>query len=235
MKRLYSIAVFAALFAAWHLQAEEIVLKDGSKISGKIVGVNGETFLVKTNYGEMNVPRADIVSISFPENSPKTDEGSLPPIDEDLKGDTYSNRTAGFKLTVPSGWQIAPALRTAKDVVAALDSADETLFFMVTPEKFAGTMSTYKVLAETQYQKSFSEYVKDSETEAQIDGQKCVRIVWHGTSNANQAKFKFLVYIIPYEGRIVRLSFFTLPPLFDEAVPTFEKMAASYRSTGAPK
>lgn len=214
-------------------QAEEIQLKDGSKVTGKVIGINGDTFQVKTNYGEINVPRSDIVSIGFPENAPKTaGQDSPPPIDEELKGDLYTNRTASFKVTVPKGWNIAPSLRK-KEVVAALDSSDETLFFMVTPEKFSGTLATYKVLAEAQYQSNFSSYAKDGESDAELDGHKALRVVWHGTSKSNQAELKFLVYIVPYDGRIVRLSFFTLSPLFDDAIQTFEKIAATYQSTAA--
>jgi hypothetical protein len=232
VKKSIRLVLALILVTAARSQAEEIQLKDGSKISGKLVGVSGDTFRVKTNYGEINVPRSDVVSITFPENAPKTASGDAPapPMDEELKGEVYTNRTVGFKITVPKGWKIAEELRT-KDVAAALDSPDETLFFMFTPEKFSGTLATYKVLAETQYQKNFSNYVKDGETEIQLDGQKGTRMVWHGNSNANQAALKFLVYIVPYEGRMVRLSFFTLPPLFDDAVPTFEKIAASYKST----
>ncbi|HUO17424.1 MAG TPA: hypothetical protein VMX38_20755 [Verrucomicrobiae bacterium] len=218
------------------LLAEDIQLKDGSKIAGKVIGVNGDTFLVRTNYGEINVPRSDIVSISFPENAPKGSDNSgptLPKMDEDLNQGIYTNRTIGFQVTIPTGWKLAEELRK-QDTPAAFDSPDETLFLMVTPEKFSGTLATYKVLAEAQYQKNFSSYVKDADTETQVDGHKGVRMVWHGTSNANQAALKFLVYIVPYEGRMVRLSFFTLVPLFDDAVPTFEKIAMSYHATAIP-
>jgi hypothetical protein len=176
-----------------------------------------------------------MVSITFPENASKASGGSasLPPVDEELKGQTYTNRTADFQIAVPSGWKLAPELRTSKDIVAALTSSDETLFLMVTPEKFSGTLATYKVLAETQFQKNFTGYVNDGETEAQLDGHKGIRLIWHGTSKANNADIKFLVYILPYEGRMLRLSFFTLPPLFGEGVPVFEKIAASYHSTGS--
>ncbi len=198
MKKPIRLLLVIIVVAVAQPQAEEIQLKDGSKVTGKVTGVNGDTFLVKTNYGEINVPRTDILSINFPENTPKTANGDVPPaMDEELKGDIYTNRTVGFKIAVPKGWK----------------------------------MATYKVLAETQYQKNFSGYVKDGETEAQLDGHKGIRMVWHGTSNANQAAVKFLVYILPYDGKMIRLSFFTLSPLFDDAVLTFEKIAASYQST----
>lgn len=236
MKKLKWLLLLGALAMAAQPQAEEIQLKDGSKITGKVIGVSGDAFQVKTNYGDISVPRSEVVSITFPENAPKSaasDAATAPPVDEELTGNVYTNRTAGFRVTVPSGWKIAPELRTSKDVIAALDSSDETLFFMVTPEKFSGTLATYKVLAETQYQKTFSGYVNDGETEAQLDGRKGIRMIWHGTSKANNADLKFLVYILPYEGRMVRISFFTLPPLFSDGIPVFDKIAASYHSTGA--
>jgi len=235
VKKLKWLLIVGAFLLAPQPRAEDIQLKDGSKITGKIVAVSGDTFQVKTNYGDINVPRSEVVSITFPENAPKNaagDAAPLPAIDEDLKGGVYTNRTAGFQLKVPSGWKIAHDLRTSKDVAAALDSGDETLFFMDTPEKFSGTLATYKVLAETQYQKAFSGYVNDGETETQVDGRKGIRLIWHGTSKANNADLKFLVYIVPYDGRMVRLSFFTLPGLFNDGVPVFETIAASYHEPG---
>lgn len=234
VRKVSLLLLSGVLVITTKLRSEEIQLKDGSKITGTVVAVKDEKFQVRTNYGEISVPRSDIISITFPDNAPKkTADGieEVPAVDETLQNNIYTNRTAGFQITVPSGWKIAPALRKSKDVVAALDSADETLFFMVTPEKFSGTLATYKVLAETQYQKNFTDYVIDGETEAELDGHKGSRTVWHGTSNANQAKLKFLVYIVPYDGRMVRLSFFTLTPLFNDAVPIFEKIAQAYHST----
>lgn len=58
------------------LSAEEIQLKDGSKITGKITGVDGNTFQVKTAYGEIKVPRTEIVTIQFPENSTKKSDAA---------------------------------------------------------------------------------------------------------------------------------------------------------------
>lgn len=60
------------LFSCLLVQAEEIQLKDGSKVNGRIIAVNGDTFQVKTAYGEIQVPRQQIVAISFPENEPNS-------------------------------------------------------------------------------------------------------------------------------------------------------------------
>jgi hypothetical protein len=219
------------------LVAEEIQLKDGSKITGKLTGVNGDAFQVKTAYGEIQVPRSEVVTINFPENLPaKTDAGnrSAPPeqVDEALVGSHYVNRTAGFRATVPEGWALAPELRKTQEIVTALKSPDESLFFLVTPEKFAGNLTTYRVFAETQYQAKFRDYEKVAESEVKLDGKTGIRLVWRGKGPDNGVPLEFLVYILPYEGRMIRLSFFTLEPLFNDAVPTFEKIGLSYRTLG---
>ncbi len=197
---------------------------------------------MKTAYGNIQVPRQPIVSISFPENeSPNTASGSADDgprqIDETLEGSSYSNRTEKFQLSFLSGWMLAPELRKqSKDIAAALESPDQTLFFFMTPEKFEGTLSTHEVLAETQFQMRFKDYGNISQSDAEIDGRKGIKLIWHAKNpQANDAALKGLVYIIPYDGRMVRLTFLTLEPLFDGALPIFEKIATSYRTADYSK
>ena len=222
-------------------RAEELHLKDGTKISGTLTGVTGDTFRVKTAYGEIQVPRSQVVSITFPESqansqSSASQNQATPVVDELLQNTTYTNRTAGFQVTVPEGWKMAPELRAqSPDIIAALTSEDGTLFFFVTPEKFAGNLTTYRVLAETQYQSKFKDYERLSESDIQLDGRAGLRLIWHGKAQANDMPMKAVVYILPYDGRMVRLSFLTLEPLFNDALPIFEKLAASYHSISPVK
>ena len=119
----------------------------------------------------------------------------------------------------------------SSDIVAALKSPDQIYFLLVTPEKFVGTFGTYKVLVETQLQTKFKDYEKVSESPVQIDGKNGTRLIWRGkNAAANDALMKSAVYIIPFENRVVRLSFLTLDALFDDGLPVFEKVAASYKS-----
>ena len=68
-----------------------------------------------------------------------------------------------------------------------------------------------------------------SESQIQLDGENGIRMIWRGkNAAANNASMKSLVYIVPYENRIVRLSFLTLEPLCDDGVPIFERIAFSY-------
>lgn len=58
-----SLLLGAALFSL-RVSADELKLKDGSKISGKIVGFEGESFKVETSYGFALVRRDKVVSIN---------------------------------------------------------------------------------------------------------------------------------------------------------------------------
>ena len=233
----WSILLMVVLVVAvTHCAAEEILLKDGTKITGTVIGVSADKFQIKTQYGEMSVPKSDVVQISFPENKPKdavpAAGAAKEPIkvDDDLKGTTYTNRTVKFTVEVPKGWVRAPEM-WSHSIAGALKSADESQIFMVTPEKFDGTLKTFKVMADAQFQSTFGDYKKLQESETMLDGQPAARMVIQGkVKAANDMPMRMLVYIMPSDGRMVRLSFLTLDPLFEDSLPVFEKIAASYKT-----
>jgi small nuclear ribonucleoprotein (snRNP)-like protein len=213
------------------LRAEVIQLKNGNTITGKLTAVNGYTFEVKTDYGEIQVPRSDVVTITFPENQAKKEDASTeaPSIDESLDGTTYTNRSYHFQATVPQGWTLKPELR--RQAPAAVASGDQALFFMVTEEPFSGNLNTYKVMVETQFMTNFMDCEKLSESEVTLDGKAGTQIIFHGKPKNNPVMLKFVVDILPYDGRTARLTFTTLEPLFNDGLPIFNKIATSYHST----
>jgi hypothetical protein len=234
MRGLRCCLPILAVLLSFPLKAEVIELKNGNKITGKLTAINGDTFQVKTEYGEMQVPRSDVVSITFPENQPKKDQATAqsPSIDESLDGTTYVNRSYHFQANVPQGWKVSPEIRRqAPAAVAALASGDQALFFMVTEEPFTGNLNTYKVMAESQFMTNFLEYEKLSESAVTLDGKTGTQIIFHGKPKNNPVMLKFLVDILPYDGRMARLTFTTIEPLFNDGLPAFNKIAASYRST----
>lgn len=235
MKHAAATLATAFLLFSFVMLAEEIHLKDGNKVSGTLMAVEGNVLQVKTNYGVVRIPKSDVVSIEFPENQPPKPENAakkFPTIDEALEGTTYTNQTAKFLVKLPEGWIIAPTLRReSPDIVAALSSADATLFFLVTPEKFVGTLATYRVLVETQVQTKFTDYQKLEESNLSLDGRSAMRLIWKAKNpKAGNVPMQAAVYILPQQGGMVRLTFLTLEPLFADALPKFEKIAASYHS-----
>lgn len=113
MRKVLSTLLLSILLFCPTTRAEQIQRKDGTKITGKLVGVAGDTLQIKTDYGEIQVPRAEVIPISFPENQTKQAVGGAPagpprPVDESLSNGTYVNRSGGFTVQVPKDWKLAP-------------------------------------------------------------------------------------------------------------------------------
>jgi hypothetical protein len=127
MRRILFLPLFSLLFAmTLPAAAEEILLKDGTKIVGHMSALQADKIEVETSYGKMQLKRSDILSINFPENGSPSAGGSdstavktdAPKMDETLNGIQYINRTAKFTLALPPDWTIAADLHRAPDTVA---------------------------------------------------------------------------------------------------------------------
>jgi hypothetical protein len=224
--------------------AEEIALKDGTKIVGHLNSLNGDKIEVVTAYGKMQVKRSDVVTISFPENNlggapasvpdPAAVKKDAPPaIDEALNGTQYVNRTGKFSLTLPAGWVIDPDLPHSKAALAGLSSKDKMRFLMVVQEEYTGSLESYKDLGQLQARGSFGNYEELSESSVAIDGKTALLISYRGTlSKSNNLPVQFLTAIIPSGTTFTRVTSWCVEPLFHETQPTFEKILTSYRSVG---
>jgi len=219
--------------------AEELVLKDGTKIVGKMTAINGDKIEVETAYGKMQVNRADIVTISFPENNPggappaASAKNELPKIDESLKGTEYVNRTEKFSLSFPSEWKLNPAVRVSSDVIAALSSNDDLRYLIVVSEPYTASLDSYKGLVEIQAKKNLQNYEKLSETPTKIDGKTALILSYRGLSpQAENLPIQFLVAIIQTPNGFLRITTWCIEPLFSETQPSFEKIVRSYHVTG---
>ena len=75
-RRTPSVAACALLLFAASARADEIKLKDGSKITGTIVGFEDNSFKVKTSYGFAVVQKDQVVSITVTDASKKPESDS---------------------------------------------------------------------------------------------------------------------------------------------------------------
>ena len=242
MKRIGS-ALVVLLAASLPAAAEEISLKDGTKIVGHMNSLTGDKIEVVTAYGKMLVKRSDIVTISFPENNPTAAPTSAPDaaavkkdpppvIDEALNGTQYVNRTGKFSLTLPAGWMINPDLPHSKAAIAGLSSKDKMRFLMVVQEEYTGSLESYKDLGQLQARGSFGNYEELSESPVAIDGKAGLMISYRGTLAKSNLPVQFLTAIIPSGTTFTRVTSWCVEPLFHETQPTFEKILTSYRSSG---
>src|SRR5580693_1770097 len=131
-RRIISVAAVAGLAALALLQvaaparADEIKLKDGSKINGTIVGFEDNSFKVRTSYGFAVVQKDQVVSITVTDAAPKpeTDSTKKPEPATAKKSDAEAVKKpepAAAKTTVA-----APAPKTEKAEHASAPPASAT-------------------------------------------------------------------------------------------------------------
>jgi PsbP-like protein len=232
--------------------AEEIALKDGTKIVGHLTEVKSDKIEVETAYGKMQVKRSDILTISFPENGATTTASApapagtkdpptaasaagtpaTPAIEQSLVGTQYFNKTGRFSLTLPPEWKINANLSKSPATIAGLSSRDDLRFVLVSREEYSGSLESYKGLGELQIRKSLANYEELSESAITIDGKAGVLISYRGTlPKADNLPVQFLVAIVPSGTTYTRIAAWCVEPLFHEMQPTFERILNSYHSS----
>lgn len=238
MRRVFSILllVFAASLPA---VAEEIAMKDGTKIVGHMSAVTPDKVEVETAYGKLQLKRSDIVTISFPENAPSNAaeptaaKMDVQKVDESLQGVRYLNKTAKFSLAVPQEWVINQDLRRAPGTFTVLNSRDKMRFLMVSQEDYPGSLESYKELIALTARRSLTNYEELAQSNVTIDGKTAMLIFYRGTPQKLTFPMAFLSAIIPSGNTYTKVTVWCVEPLFHDMQPTFEKMLMSYRSTGA--
>jgi hypothetical protein len=238
VRRLTSLFVLC-LAASLPAIAEEISLKDGTRIVGHMTAVTPEKIEVETSYGKVQLKRSDILSINFPENGaatsaaePASAKPDAPKIDESLNGTQYINRTAKFTLTLPPDWVINPELRRAPDSLAGLGSRDKTRFLVVVHEDYPGSLESYKEVTMLGARKNLSNFEELAQSSVTIDGKPALLVFYRGNLSKG-LPVEFVSAIIQSGKTFTKLSAWCVEPLFHDMQPSFEKMLSSYRSTGA--
>jgi hypothetical protein len=110
----------AILIVALGIRADELKLKDGTKISGTIVGFEENSFRVKTNYGFAVVQKDQVLSISISDSAKKPDAEKKP--DADKKPEPAATPRKPMKAEPAS----APAPTSANDVKPAANGANSS-------------------------------------------------------------------------------------------------------------
>ena len=237
MRRTFMLCVLIFALAIPTLP-EEITLKDGTKIVGHMTGITSEKVEVETSYGKVQLNRGDIVSISFPENSPaKTAEPTsvkqeLPKIDETLAGTQYLNRTGKFSLSLPPEWIIDADLRRVPTTLAGLSSKDKLRFAMVVQEEYPGSLQSYKELSMINARRTLSNFEELSVSNATIDGKPAMLVFYRGTlAKTNNLPVEFVSAIINSGNNFTKITAWCVEPLFHDMQPAFEKIVNSYHSS----
>jgi hypothetical protein len=115
-----SAMIAASLLAPHSLRADDIKLKDGTKISGTIVGFEENSFKVKTSFGFAIVQKDQVVSISMSDAPKSADKSAEPSADkppapeaakQPAKKDAVKSTAAPQPLPAMSGDDSDPAAK----------------------------------------------------------------------------------------------------------------------------
>jgi hypothetical protein len=151
-RRIASVAGLAALaflLPAAAARADEIKLKDGSKINGTIVGFEDNSFKVKTSYGFAVVQKDQVVSITVTDaaKKPESDDAKKPQPESAKKPDVDAVKKSEPAPTKPAVAAAAqpPAPKPEKVEHASAPSPPPTLPAK-TPEPESGSSADNSVV-----------------------------------------------------------------------------------------
>ncbi|MGH9804774.1 MAG: hypothetical protein ACRD4D_06355 [Candidatus Acidiferrales bacterium] len=187
--------LLSALVAAPAAAAEEFHMKDGSKVVGKIIAYEKDSFRVETSFGVAIIYKDRVARIVFSEGEsreaaapaslraePAPARATPPPppplpatIEEQVSGTAYLNETYRFQLFKPPTWRSYPQLvRPQTPLVAALGTPDETTLLLIGREYYNGPLPDYVRLAERSLQRLYENYRREEESPTQIGGVPAV-------------------------------------------------------------
>jgi hypothetical protein len=237
LKRTAWILFFSLSATALPAIAEEISLKDGTKIVGHMTAITLDKIEVETSYGKVQLKRSDILTINFPENNTTVSTTSVdakkeaPKVDEALNGLQYVNRTAKFTLTLAPDWMIDTEMQRAPATLAALRSKDKMRYLVVMQEEYPGSLESYKEIILLNSRKGLTNFEQVSESPATIDGKPALLVLYRGNLPNVSVPVAFLSALIQSgKNTYTKVTVWCMEPLFHDVEPVFEKMVNSYRS-----
>lgn len=237
-------------------KAEEVSLKDGTTIVGKVIAIDGDTFTIQMSFSKMDIPRSEILSISFSENQPEGETTApvsttvLKSVDQSISRTIYTNGTAHFTLNVPDGWKLNDALaRRVPTAVGAVTASDpHEMILMETVSDTNNAEEEMQIIAST-LKASFEGYEKLVESPVEIDGINGDSLSFRaiipvgnvrtqaGTDEpANttvKTPIKYLVVVLPEQSQTIILMCAAPEAIYDQFEPTFQKIVSSFHSTAA--
>jgi hypothetical protein len=131
----------AALFAPRRIKADELKLKDGTTISGTIVGFEDNSFKVKTAYGYAVVQKDQVVSIGMTDAPKIPAEKKLAPTEEKASTPAKS-KSESVAAPAPTAAPASVAQAPAATAVLAKPASPEPIREQVAGNKY--TNETYR-------------------------------------------------------------------------------------------
>lgn len=193
---LLGVWLAATLLLAQPAAAEEFYMKDGTRIVGKIVAYEKDSFRVETSFGIAIIYKDRIARIVFAEGATpaapanaepapaRTTPAAMPgPIVEQVRATAYVNETYRFQIFKPPTWRSYPQLvKPQTPLVAALGTPDETTLLLIGRESFKGALADYVRLTERSLQRLYENYRREEENPTQVAGLPAIERHFTGSA-----------------------------------------------------
>ena len=198
------------------LHGDDIILTDGRKITGVVVGMEKDSFRVETDFGIALVRKDKILRIEVtpkpasaaekpaappappaprpapppPARKPATVQERKPPgghIEEHVDSGTYFNDSFGFQMFKPPNWKVlADTARDIPSAVAALGTEDEATLLIVGSVHFEGPTSAYANVLGSALKKLYTDYESKPEEQIEVAGLPAIRHSFSGRADGRE-------------------------------------------------
>lgn len=204
------------------VSADELKLKDGTKIVGNIVGFEGDSFKVETSYGFALVKKDKVASIVVSDvkadaKKPAAAEAKAPPpppvkanppaaapaakvveapMREEVEGTRYTNLTYSFRLYKPPSWSVIEGARkTLPTAIVAMGTDDQTTLFIVGREPLQRSVEQHAAATEKRLRELYENYRAMGERRATVAGLPALEKRFRGTVEEHDWSVTLLTFV----------------------------------------
>lgn len=205
---LVMLGAAGALLAA-PARGDEVILRDGRKLIGTIVGFEKGVYRLETDFGTALIRKERIARIEFgaveekpaggASMAPVPEKAPAPPpavrerrppggrVIERVEGNTYVNDSFLFEMYKPPNWQVFDqAAREIPSAVTMLGTADQTTMLVVGTVLYDGPPGAYARVLENSLRQKYSEYAVQPEEHIRVAQRDAIRRSFSGMAGGQE-------------------------------------------------
>lgn len=181
--------------------ADEVILRDGKKLTGTITGVDRDVYRLETDFGTALIKKERIARIEFApleERRTGAEKPASPPtirerrpqggrVEERVEGNTYVNESFRFEMFKPPTWRVfEQAAQNIPSAVAVLGTPDETTLLVVGSVVYEAPPAAYANVLDNALRQTYSEFVAEPEVQIRVAGRTAIRRQFRGMAAGHE-------------------------------------------------